>query len=192
MLIEMEEPVTGAASRHSHERMMNSRVLLLMGALIATASSAAAQAPTSIGSFKVWSAYVSTENGDKTCFAASQPQNSKYSRPVSSRGDTFFMVTTIPSKSITNEASTIIGFPFKAGSNVTANVDGTVFKMFFNDAAGETAWSVPDSEPALIDAMKKGTRMTVTSTSSRGTDVTDTYSLSGVTAALDAASKECQ
>ena len=39
--------------------------------------------------------------------------------------------------------------------------------------------------------MKKGSKMTVSSTSSRGTGVTDSYSLSGVTAALDAVTKEC-
>ena len=171
---------------------MNLRILLMTGALIASASMAAAQAPTSIGAFKAWNAYVSTDGGAKTCFAASQPQSSKYSRTVSSRGDTFFMITTIPSKSISNEASTIIGFPFKAGSDVTATVDGTDFKMFFNDGAGETSWAVPDQEAALIEAMKKGTRMSVASTSSRGTSVTDFYSLSGVTAALDAVAKECQ
>ena len=172
---------------------MKSRILILAGALLASTSWAIAQAaPTSIGAFKAWNAYVSNDPGGKTCFAATQPQNSKYSRSISSRGDTFFMITSIPSKSITNEASTIIGFPFKAGSDVTANVDGTDFKMFFNDAAGETAWSVPDSEAALVEAMKKGSKLTVVSTSSRGTDVTDTYSLSGVTAALDAVAKECQ
>ena len=170
---------------------MKASILLMAGALVASTSWAAAQAPTSLGAFKAWNAYVSNDANGKTCFAAGQPQNSKYSRTISSCGDTFFMITTIPSKSIKNEASTIIGFPFKAGSDVTTNVDGTDFKMFFNDAAGETAWSVPDSEPALVEAMKKGARMTVTSTSSRGTDVTDTYSLSGITAALDAVTKEC-
>ena len=171
---------------------MKPRILLLAGALIASTSWAAAQAPTSIGTFKAWNAYVSNDDANgKTCFAASQPTNSKYSQSISGRGDTFFMITTIPTKSIRNEASTIIGFPFKAGSDVTVNVDGTDFKMFFNDTAGETAWSVPDTEPTLIEAMKKGTKLTVTSTSGRGTDVADSYSLSGVTAALDAVTKEC-
>ena len=195
MFSEAEKPVTGTVDRCPRERQMISRVLLLLGALVASTSWAAAQtaaqAPTSIGTFTAWNAYAATDGGDKTCFAAAQPQNSKYTRTISSRGDTFFMVTTIPAKSIRNEASTIVGFPFKAGSDVTANVDGTDFKMFFNDAAGETAWSVPDQEAALIEAMKKGSKLSVTSTSSRGTGVTDFYSLSGVTASLDAIAKEC-
>jgi invasion protein IalB len=172
--------------------MMNPLKLLLTGALIVSTSAVAANAaPTSIGTFNAWSAYVSTDANGKTCFAATQPQSSKYSRKVGNRGDTFFMITTIPAKKITNEASTIIGFPFKAGSDVSADIDGSQYKMFFNDAAGETAWSVPDTEPALVAAMKKGKKMTVTSVSSRSTDVTDTYSLSGVSAALDAVAKEC-
>ena len=176
---------------------MTPRYLLVVGALLAStnwaaAQATAAQAPTAIGTFKAWSAYVSNDADGKVCFAASQPTNSKYTHPVSRRGDTFFMVTTIPSKSVHNEASTIIGFPFKASSDVAADVDGTKFKMFFNDATGETAWAVPDQEAALIEAMKKGRQLTIVSTSSRGTGVTDTYSLSGVTAAIDAVNKECQ
>ncbi len=195
MFSEAEEPVTGAVDRYPRERQMIPRVLLLIGVLVASTSWAAAQsaapAPTLINTFKAWGAYYSTEGNDKVCFAAATPQSSKYSRTVSSRGDTYFMITTIPAKNIRNEASTIIGFPFKAGSDVTANVDGTDFKMFFNDAAGETSWAIPDQEAALIEAMKKGAKMTVTSTSSRGTGVSDFYSLSGITAALDAVAKQC-
>lgn len=170
---------------------MHSRVLLLTGALLASTGLAAAQAPSSIGSFNAWSAYVSNDAGGKTCFAATQPQSSKYSREIARRGDTFFMITSIPSKSIRNEASTIVGFPFRAGSDVTADVDGTKFKMFFNDAAGETSWAVPDQEASLIEAMKKGSKLSISSVSSRGTEVTDVYSLSGVTAAINAITKEC-
>jgi hypothetical protein len=39
--------------------------------------------------------------------------------------------------------------------------------------------------------MKSGNNMTVEGTSGRGTVTTDTYSLSGVTAGLDAIAKEC-
>jgi invasion protein IalB len=166
--------------------------LLIAGALLASTSLAAAQAPSSIGSFKVWNAYVSNDAGGKVCFAASQPTNSKYSRNISSRGDTFFMITTIPTKNIRNEASTIIGYPFKAQSDVVIDVDGQQFKLFFNDATAETSWAVPEQEQALVEAMKKGSKMSVTSTSSRGTQVTDNYSLSGISAALDAIAKECQ
>jgi invasion protein IalB len=192
VFIEVEKRVTRAADRRPRKRTMNARNLLMIGAIIASTTSAFAEDPTLIDTFKAWGAYYSTDANGKTCFAVSQPTNSKYSKPVASRGDAYFMITTMPAKTITNEASTIIGFSFKAGSDVTVDVDGTKFKMFFNDAAGSTAWAVPDQEAALVDAMKKGSKMSVSSTSGRGTDVTDSYALSGVTAALDAVAKTCQ
>ena len=172
---------------------MKSHALYLTGALCASMSwgTAALAAPTSIGTFSAWSAYVATDANGKTCFAASEPQASDYSQPSKGRGGTFFMITTVPSKGIENQVSTIVGFPFKGGSEVSATVDGRKYPMFFNDAKGETAWSVPDSEPAFIAAMKKGAKMTINSTSRRGTTVTDHYSLSGVTAALNAVAKAC-
>jgi hypothetical protein len=158
--------------------------------LVAATGLAAAQQAPSIGTFKQWNAYSSTEGGGKTCFIASQPQDSKYQpNTVKTRDPVFFMVTTIPAKNIRNEASTIIGYPFKAGSKVTVTVDTNSFTMFTDK---DSAWvEVPTQEAALIDAMRHGTKMVVEGTSRRGTVSTDTYSLAGVTAALDAIAKEC-
>jgi invasion protein IalB len=174
--------------------MMTTRIVLF--GIVLTGSTALAvaqqaQGPSPVGTFNAWSAYVSNDAGGKTCFAATQPQNSKYSRPIAKRGDAFFMITSIPSKNIRNEASTIVGFAFKAGSDVTVDVDGQKFKMFFNDTTAETSWAVPDQEAELVAAMKKGSKMAVSSVSGRGTEVTDNYSLAGITAALNAVAKEC-
>ena len=176
----------------SRKGMMKPRFLLFAGALLASTQWAAAQAaPTSLGTFNAWSAYVSSAADGKVCFAASQPTSSKYSRTISRRGDTYVMITTIPAQGIRNQASTIIGFPFKQNGDVAADIDGQAFKMFTNDTVPETAWADPAQEAGLVEAMKKGSRMTIQSTSSRGTDVSDVYSLSGVTAALAAIAKEC-
>jgi hypothetical protein len=48
-----------------------------------------------------------------------------------------------------------------------------------------------DDEPGFVAALKKGSKLVVHGTSSRGTKTTDTYSLSGVTAAMDAIDKAC-
>lgn len=188
-------PADGAGDRTiALQRMMKSPILVVAGALIASVGWVATTqaAPRLIGTFKAWSAYVAVDTDGKVCFVAAQPQDSKYSQAISGRGGAFLMVTTVPSKNITNQLSTIVGFPFKAGSHVSANVDGRKYKMFFNDSAGETAWSVPNTEPAFIKAMKKGAKMRITSTSKRGTVVTDNYSLYGVTAALDAVARGCK
>ena len=163
---------------------------LIVAAIAVIGGTALAVAQTSIGTFKQWNAYTSSDAGGKMCFIASQPQDSKYvpSAPKS-RDPVFFMITSIPAKNIRNEASTIMGYPFKPGSKVSVDVDGTAFSMFTDK---DSAWiEAADQEPALIDAMKKGTKLTVQGTSRRGTATTDSYSLAGISAALAAIAKEC-
>jgi hypothetical protein len=169
---------------------MQFRTLTIAAAiLLGTTVLGHAQSPTSIGTFKRWTAYVSSDGEGKTCFIASQPQDSKYSQKISGRDDAFFMITSIPAKNIRNEASTIIGFPFQENSKVTVEIDQATFTMFTDK---DSAWiETPEQEAALIEAMRKGTQMTVKGTSRRGTEATDLYSLSGVTAALEAIAKEC-
>ena len=171
---------------------MNARTLFTAGSLLAAAMVVApAQAATSIGTFKQWGAYTSSDSNGKMCFVASQPQSSKYQPDnVSSRDPVFFMVTSIPGKNIRNEPSTIIGYPFADNVKVVVEIDGKTQFVMFTDK--DSAWiENPSQESDLIAAMKGGSRMIVTGKSRRGTLTTDTYSLSGVTAALDAMSKEC-
>lgn len=169
---------------------MNYRISLAVTALLATATAAIAQpAANHIGAFTAWNAYVANAPDGKMCYAASQPQDSAYSQPISSRGPAFFMITRAPAKNVMNEASTIIGYPFKANSKVTVDIDGQAFSMFTD---GDAAWLENQSqEQAFIDAMKAGRSMKVVGTSGRGTITTDTYSLSGVTAAINAITGEC-
>ena len=44
----------------------------------------------------------------------------------------------------------------------------------------------------MVDAMRKGADLTVRSTSGRGTQSTDQYSLKGLAQALDRAEQECR
>ena len=146
---------------------------------------------TNIGTFKDWSAFVSTTADGKMCFIATQPTSSKYSQTTTGRDPAFLQITSIPSKNVTNEVSSIAGYTFLASADVTADVDGTSFKMFLDASHPDTTWADASSEQALVDAMKKGHVFTLTGTSKRKTLVTDTYSLSGISAALDAAAKAC-
>jgi invasion protein IalB len=160
-------------------------------ALLGLTAGAAAQSATTLGNFKDWNAFVSNATDGKLCFIASQPTDSKYSKPVTGRDPAFFQITRIPTKNIQNEASSIVGYKFLATAEVTADVDGTKFKMFLDASHPDTAWAEPEQEAGLIEAMKKGTKLTLTGTSSRNTLVADSYSLSGISAALNAMLKEC-
>ena len=171
-------------------RIMNRRFLIAVLAVL-LAPSAVALAQEDVGTFKYWTTFTQNDPDGKMCFIASQPQDKKYSQPINGRDPVFFMVTSIPAKGIRNEVSTIIGYPFAPGSEVTVDVDGTKYKMFTSETQGDTAWAVADQQAALVEAMKSGHQMSVTAQSKRGTVTTDVYSLSGVTAALDKAASEC-
>ena len=172
--------------------MMKPRTLAIAAAMIVGLSAgAAAQSATNIGTFKDWSTFTSDDPGGKICFVASQPTGSKYSKTISGRDPAFLQITSIPTKTIRNEVSTILGFTVAPNADVTITVDTTPFKMFLDASHPDTAWSMPDTEAALVDAMKHGHTLTVSSASKRGTTVADTYSLAGVTAAIDKMTKEC-
>ena len=163
--------------------------ILMIAAAAVLGSYAIAVAQTNVGSFKVWNAFVANEPDGKVCFIASQPQDSKYSQAIKGRDPVFFMVTTVPAKSIRDEASTVIGYSFGPNAEVAVDVDGAKFTMSTSNT--DTAWAAPEQEAALVAAMKAGNRMTVQATSKRGTVTTDTYSLAGVTAALKKIAAEC-
>ncbi len=166
--------------------------IVAAAAVGASAPAAAQSSAEKIDTFRDWSAFSSTAPGDKICFIASQPTESQYSQTVSGRDPAFFQVTSVPAQNIRNEASVVVGFTILTTADVTVDIDGTKFRMFLDSSQPDTAWAVPEQEAQLVDAMKQGTRMTVTATSSpRKTVVTDTYSLSGVTAALDKVTQAC-
>lgn len=65
----------------------------------------------------------------------------------------------------------------------------TIDKLFTD---GTMAWTINGQVDAeLIKEMKRGSRMIVTGTSSRGTQTKDTYSLKGFNKAYMAISKKC-
>ncbi len=188
----------GTGTRASGRRnTMKSALIALAAAVagtmvLATAPAFAQASAQNVGVFRDWNAFASNDSSGKICFIASQPTDSKYSQTVSGRDPAFFQITSVPSRSIRNEASTIVGFAIRTSADVVVDVDGTKFRMFLDSSHPDTAWVVPEQEGALIDAMKRGRRMVVESTSGRGTRVTDTYSLAGVTAALDKMGQECR
>lgn len=171
--------------------MMKRRTLFAAAALVAGAAmTAPALSATKLKDHSQWSSFVAEESGGKMCFVAAQPRKSDYSQPISGRDPTFFMVTTIPAKNIREEASTIIGYPFADNSKVTVQIDGSTQFTMFTDK--DSAWiENPAQETELVNAMRKGSTMVVSGTSGRGTKTTDTYSLSGITAALAEIAKAC-
>ena len=94
-----------------------------------------------------------------------------------------------PADKVKGEVSVSTGYTYKEGKDAEAEIEGKKFKLF---TRGENAWAYDAAEDkAMVAAMKAGKQLIVRGTSSRGTATTDTYSLSGFSAALAAIDKAC-
>ncbi|MFG1403188.1 invasion associated locus B family protein [Xanthobacter sediminis] len=178
------------APRRVRPTRLSTRSLALFGAFLcaAVATPALAQGQSKpIAQFGDWSVYASTST-PKVCYAISQP---KTRLPVGlSRDPAYFFVSTRPGENVKNEVSITMGFPLKDGSDATLSVGSFTLQLYTKDKG---AWvrNVAD-ETKLVDAMRKGKDLTVVSTSVKGNQTTDKYSLSGIGQALDRATQECK
>lgn len=172
-------------------RLFRGTVPVMLATALA-AGSAAAAGPVPLGTFSDWRAFKLEGGSNTICYALSEPKESQ-PRNVR-RGKTYVMIANWPGRKVRHEVSVVAGYPYRDGSEVTLNVDGTRYKLFTqNDSRKEGGAWVADRavEARLVNAMKRGNSLIVTGTSSRGTLTTDTYSLAGVTAAIKAIDKAC-
>ncbi|MEO1694135.1 MAG: invasion associated locus B family protein [Pseudomonadota bacterium] len=151
--------------------------LVLSGTL-----SAAAQAPKLVGEFRDWQVHENKGQPANICFAISQPKETQ-PRNIS-RKTAYFYVSAWPRDGVKAEVSLKLGFQAPDDSNVVVRIGRRQFQLF---AKGDKAFVAdPRDELKLIDAMKSGSFMTVTASTSAGARVKDTYSLMGVTQAIGA------
>ena len=78
------------------------------------------------------------------------------------------------------------GFDYKTPNSIQVQIDKVTYN-FFTDS--DTAWAKNDKK--VINAMKRGLELVTTGTSSKGTEVVDTYTLKGFTSAINTLLKEC-
>ena len=166
--------------------MRPSTIALFLTPVLSVA--AAAQTPEFLGSHRDWNVYAFTENSAKICYMASEPkkQDGDYTR----RGNPAVLVTRRPGPKVVDEVSVQPGYSYQEGSEVEVAVGNRKFALF---TRGEHAWTKSeDADRALIDAMRRGSEMTVRGTSAKGTHSVDTYSLLGSTAAYQAMTDACR
>ena len=164
---------------------------ILSTALLGAGPVAAADAPQLLGTFKDWGAYTDGTGSSKVCYALARP---KSSLPAKARRDPiYFLISDWPGRSAKAEPEIVPGYPYRVGSTVTAAIGADKFTFFTkNEGSDGAAWiQSPADEQRLINAMRGGAEVVVTGTSSRGTLTTDTYSLSGISDALDKAHAAC-
>jgi hypothetical protein len=156
----------------------------------AAAAAAGGVEPTLIGQFGTWGAYTATPNGKKVCFALAKPSSSKTNPPNRPRDPAYAFVSTRPAEKVTNEVSVMIGYTLKPGSESTLEVGGAAYAMY---TQGDGLWiKNAAEEERMVDAMRKAADVTVKGVSAKGTETTDTFSLKGLSQALDKLAQDCR
>ena len=177
---------------------MTSTRLKLVAALVAGLAALLAGAPASaqevkqLGTFNSWTAWTGSDANGLMCYISAEPESwapkEVGGTPVR-RSPIHFLVINRKGLGTRNEVQTLVGYPFHGTAAVSAEVDGRTYPMV---TEGEAAWLASTAdEPGFVSSLKAGAQLVVRGTSQRGTDTTDTYSLSGVTAAMGEIDKAC-
>ena len=87
------------------------------------------------------------------------------------------------------------GYPLRKNGHVELVVGGKVFRLYPDpEASGnltEFAWHVEEDDEKIIQALKAGSKVTIEAISKRGTKTKDTFSLIGLTSAINETRKIC-
>jgi hypothetical protein len=146
----------------------------------------AATKPALVGTFGDWGAYLA-QGRAKTCYALGQPKDRV--PPALKRDPAYIFISTRPGENVHNEVSIAMGFDVAATPEAKAEVGASSFAMV---AKGGNLWVKNAAEESkLLDAMRKAGKLVVRASSLKGNTTVDSYSLSGLSAALDRVKKDC-
>lgn len=162
-------------------------VILLMCAAAPGRTFGAEQQMTRVNTYGAWSLMTDTADPHLFCFITSEPTSSQSAS--ANRQSPRAYISAWPKDGIRGEVSFRMGFRVKKNTPGMATVSPTGFRLF---GSGDRVY-VSDStrELKLVEAMRKGSTMTVAATPASGATVTDTYSLSGVGQALQKLQDTC-
>lgn len=163
-----------------------------------------AQSLELVGVQEDWRIYRDAASGP-SCFIYAEPSTWSAERdgaPVSvERGDIRFFITVAADAPDITEPSFRAGYTLTTDSPATVSIGGAETPLYPNadycaqagsiDRCDQYAWTQPEDDAALIEAMMAGRDAIVTARSQRGTITTDTFSLTGFTAALNDARAAC-
>jgi len=164
------------------------RIIPLLAGLAALAiAMPALAAPKLLGTFTDWDAFTTGSGNAKTCYVITVPKRTK-PKEVDHNG-VFFMVSQKPGKKVTDETR------FGARYELKANKDGTAIMGGFKEPmfnSGKDAWAYDAaSDKRIVERMKSSQLLTIKEMAANGDNTEYDFSLSGFTAAMDAASKAC-
>lgn len=156
-------------------------------AIALLAAPAHAQSVKLLGEFRSWSAYAATESTGPVCFALSKPVSTDPVPDGFTAG--WLYLTNRPSEGVSNELNLVAGYLFAPETPAVAIIDGQAFELFTDKDA---AWLRDASQnEALAAALRAGSTVVIEGTSDKGIKITQTFSLSGATAASRAMTDSC-
>lgn len=172
---------------------MKSFALAIAVAMLGGQAAAQATTTNNVDNKVDWSVF--EETNPKECMAVSAPtevvNSDANGQPKTvNRGEIRLIVFYRPSANATGQVAFTGGYPFAPGSNVRMTVGDRSFDLF---TEGEWAWPTsPQEDARVVAALKAGATAVLQARSARGTRTSDTFSLSGFTAAVEDAAKRCQ
>lgn len=157
---------------------------LLPLSILASASPAVALSPTS--HFNDWSLFTFKKSGKLQCYIASEPSQK---RGNYSKRDEPYLLVSYKSRAL-DEVSVSAGFTFQPNSEATLSINKRSYSLFTKD---NLAWAYDAAtDIKLVEEMQNGISLQVTSTSKKGTQAIDTYSLNGFAAAYKHMKEQCK
>jgi invasion protein IalB len=167
--------------------MNKTRIFAVAAMSIGLTAHANAQSVELVETQGAWGLYADSATPKQVCFIAAQPQTVE--PQGANRGPIYFYISAWPKDGVKTEPSAKVGYPIDANKDMSVAIGDDTFKLF---AKGERGFvSDAAEETKLIEAMKKGSTAIVKAISTRGTETTDTYSLSGISTALDKMAETC-
>ena len=158
-------------------------VLLLTFSLSLPVSAADVQA---IGRSKDWRIYETTQSGEKMCFAATFASD-KAPKSVE-HGEVAFYVTGWRDRRA-GQPSLKVGYDLRMDLPAKLIIGRQSWKLY---TADNEAFAYDEDERAIVDALRKGSRVRFEGVSSRDTVVAYEFSLSGSATAIDRALSRCR
>ncbi len=146
--------------------------------------------PTLLGQYGDWGAYTASPSGKKVCFAIAKPASSVTNPPGRPRNPIFMFISTRPADKVANEVSVIIGYPFKPGTEASMEIGGTAYALYTQQDGGWIKNATEETQ--AVDAMRGGQSAVVKGASAKGTQSSDTFSLKGLSQALDRVAQDCK
>lgn len=162
--------------------MPRSGLPILLALALPLVLAAPLSAKENLGVFENWGAF--RDEAGPRCYAIATPRPSS----ASGSGQASASVATWPRRNIRGQVHFRLSRETRADSAVTLQIGRERFEL----TGGVNAWAVDRRmDAAILAALRSADRMRVSATDARGRRFSDSYSLSGVASAMDAATVAC-